>query len=252
MAFHLMGWSESQDTAVLASAAALPDQAIQVNGDQVIVPNDLTQLIFYYALGPSATRAAIVSPSLRRMFNEEILPLDLAAVATDQSLVVDHTQSPLILDAGEPVEAQMAEGAAGASRVTILAALADGIPQPQSGDFHTIRVSSSTAAVANVWSNIPLTFNDVLPSGMYAVVGAMLQSTNMQAFRFAFKGGSYRPGAPGITTLGQRHNRLFRNGNLGVWGTFENLTPPSADVLCNGADAAFAGVLDLVQIQAYR
>lgn len=252
MAFHLLGWSESQDSAVLVNAAALPDQALQVNGDQIIVPNDLTQLIFYYALGPNATRAWIVSPSLRRMYNEEIFPLDLAAIATDQSLVVDHSQSPLILDAGEPLEAWMAEGAAGASRVTILAALADGLPVPQSGDFHTIRVTSSTAAVANVWSNVTLTFNDVLPSGMYAVVGGMMQSANMQAWRLVFKGGSYRPGAPGVSTIGLRHNRLFRNGNLGVWGTFENLTPPSMDVLCNGADAAFMGVLDLVQLQAYR
>lgn len=250
--FHLMGWSASQDSAVLVNAAALADQALQVNGNQIIVPNDLTQLIFYYALGPNAARAQLVSPSLRQMFNEEILPLDLFAVATDQALVVSKAQMPLILAAGEPIEGWVAESGAGATRVSILAAIADGSPQPQSGDFHTIRVSSTTAAVANVWSNVTLTFNDVLPSGMYAVVGGMMQSTNMQAWRLVFKGGAYRPGAPGISALGQKHNPLFRNGNLGIWGTFENLTPPSMDVLCNGADAAFAGVLDLVQITSYQ
>lgn len=250
--FHLMGWSESQDSAVLVPAAALQDQSLQVSGDQIIIPNDLTQIIFYTALGPDATRAQLVSPSLRTMYNEEILPLILTAGSSDQSLIVNKVGSPLILAAGEPMEAWMAEGNAAASRVTILVAIADGIPRAQDGDFHTIRVSSTTAAVANVWSNITLTFNDVLPSGMYAVVGGMMQSTNMQAWRLVFKGGAYRPGAPGIQTIGQRHNPLFRNGGLGLWGSFENLTPPSMDVLCNGADAAFAGVLDLVQITAYR
>lgn len=249
---HLMGYTESQDSAVLVPVAALQDQSLQVNGDQIIVPNDMTQLIWYYALGPNLTRAQVVAPSLRRMFPEEILPLDVAALPTDQYRVVSKVQFPLILDAGEPVETAMAENNAAASRGTILLALSDGSPQPQAGDFHTIRVTSTTAAVANVWSNIQLTFNDVLPSGMYAVVGGMFQSTNMMAWRLVFKGGMYRPGAPGVTTVSQTQNPLFRNGNLGIWGSFENLTPPSVDVLCNGADAAFVGELDLVQLTAYR
>lgn len=250
--FHLLGYTQSQDSAVLINAAALADQSLQVNGNQIIVPNDLTNLIFMYALGPSATRAQLVSPSLRRMFNEEIFPIDLNAIATDQMLIDFLGQSPILLDPGEPLEGWMAEGAAGASRVTILAALADASPIPVAGDIHTIRVTSTGVAVANAWTNVTLAFNDVLPSGTYALVGAAMQSANMQAFRFVFKGGMYRPGGIGSALISTRVADEFRNGMMGSWGEFENLTPPSMDVLCNGADSAFAGVLDLIQIASAR
>jgi hypothetical protein len=76
----------------------------------------------------------------------------------------------------------------------------------------------------------------------------MLQSANGHAFRFSFKGGSYRPGWLMKTALSQRDHDRARFGGLGVWGTFEHLTPPSVDVLCNGADASFQGVLDVVYL----
>lgn len=250
--FHLLGYTQSQDSAVLINAAALADQSLQVNGNQIIVPNDMTTLIWVYALGVSITRAQLVSPSLRRIFNQEIFPLDSSLIVSDQLALEVFGGSPLQLDPGEPLEGWMAEGAAGASRVTILACLADAPPIPIVGDIHTIRVSSTGVAVANVWTNITLTFNDVLPSGTYALVGAAMQSTNMQAFRFVFKGGAYRPGALGSQLLSTRLNPMFRYGAMGSWGEFENLTPPSVDVLCNGADAAFQGVLDLVQIASAR
>lgn len=250
--FHLLGYTGSQDSAVLVNAPALADQALQVNGNQIIVPNDMTNLIWAYVLGPNAARAQLVSPSLRRMFNQEIFPLDLNAIATDQLALEVFNNSPLILDPGEPLEGWVAESGAGATRVTILAALADAPPVPIVGDVHSIRITSTGAAVANVWTNIVPVFNDVLPSGTYAVVGAALQSATMQAFRLVFKGGAYRPGAIGSSLLSSRINPMFRNGGLGSWGEFENLTPPSIDVLCNAADAAFAGVLDLVQLSSAR
>lgn len=252
MTFHLAGYTQSQDSAVLINAAALADQSLQVNGNQIIVPNDLTTIIWAYALGPNASRAQLVSPSLRRIFNQEIFPLDVNAVATDQLALELFGGSPLQLDPGEPLEGWMAESNAAASRVTILACLADAPPIPIVGDIHSIRVSSTGAAVANSWTNITLTFNDVLPSGTYALVGATLFSANMQAFRFVFKGGAYRPGAIGSSALSTRINPMFRYGAMGSWGEFENLTPPSVDVLCNGADASFQGVLDLVQIASAR
>jgi hypothetical protein len=250
--FHLLGYTQSQDSAILVPAAALADQSLQVNGNDIIVPNDLTNVIFAYALGPNVTRAQLVAPSLRRMFNEEIFPVDTNAIATDQRLISFFGNSPLLLDPGEPLEGWMAEGAAGASRVTILAAIADAPPIPVVGDVHAIRVTSTGAAVANAWTNITLTFNDVLPSGTYALVGAALQSATMQAFRFVFKGGSYRPGAIGSALISSRVMEQFRNGGMGSWGEFENLTPPSVDVLCNAADASFQGVLDLIQLSGAR
>lgn len=246
--FHLCGFSESQDSAVLVPAAGLLDQALQVNGDDIIIPNDLTFLVGAYALGPDATRAQLISPSIRRQWPLEIRPIDLAALPVSRLNVSWYGDSALQLDPGEQLNGYMAEGNAAASRVTILAWLADRPPSPVRGDIRTIRVTSSTAAVANVWTNISLTFADVLPAGVYAIVGAEMSSTNLQAFRFVFKGGGYRPGWVGCAALGAVQNQLQRWGNLGTWGEFEHLTPPSMDVLVNGTDASYAGTLDLVYL----
>lgn len=245
---HLVAFTESQDSAVLVPIAAAQDQAIQVNGDDVIVPNDLPFLIGSYALGPNLTRAQLQSPQLRQMFNQEIYGLDVSATPTDQLLLEWYGQDAISLKPGEQLNALMAESNAAASRGTVLAWIADGTPQPMSADFRTIRVTSTTAAVANIWSNITLAFNDVLPAGLYALMGMQLQSTNGQAFRVVGKGDPYRCGGIMQTAITQRQHPVFRHGNMGEWTRFQHNVPPSVDVLCNGADAAFAGVMDVLYL----
>lgn len=252
MPFHLVGWTQSQDSAILVPMTALLDQSLQVNGNDVIVPNDLTRVLGLYGQGVNIARAQLVSPSLRRMFNEEIYPVDVAALPADQLLINWMGYVPLLLDPGEPLEAWMAESGAGATRATVLAWIADALPVPVGGEQHTIRITASGTAVASAWTNMNLAFNDVLPSGTYAVVGASLQSATMQAFRLVFKGLAYRPGWVGQATIQSRVHDMSRNGNLGSWGEFENLTPPSVDVLCTAGDSAFQGVLDLVQLAGAR
>lgn len=244
--FHICGFTESQDSAVLVPAAALADQALQINGDDIIVPNDLTALIMATAFGPDITRAQLQSPSIRRQWNQEIMPVIAAALPTNRQVLQPQIDSPLILDAAEQLNGLMAESNAAASRVTIMALLADVPPSPVSGDIRSIRVTGTGTAVANAWTNLTLTFNDVLPAGTYALVGADFFSTNMQAFRFVFKGGMYRPGFIGASAASQLPHPLQRYGGLGVWGEFAHNTPPSIDVLCNAADSAFSGILDLM------
>src|SRR5690242_20468430 len=142
MPFHLAGWTQSQDSAVLVPITAIPDQGILTSGNDITVPDDLPLIIATYALGPSLTRAQITSPSIRRQWTQEIIKLDLSATPTDQLLITDHTANPLVLDTDEFLDANMAESAAGASRGTVLVWLADTPPQPYSGDIRSIRITS--------------------------------------------------------------------------------------------------------------
>lgn len=243
-----MGYTASVDQAVAAAIAGIPDQALQVNVNDIIIPSDMTNILAAFAVGPSLTRVQLVSPSLRAVWNQEVFGIDLNAATTDALLLEYYGQNAIPLAPGEPLNAFFAEGAAGASRGTVLVWLCDTPPGPILADIRTIRVTGAFTAVANTWTNGNLVFNDTLPAGTYALVGAQIISANMQAFRFVFKGGFYRPGAIAGAALSTRQNQLFRHGNMGQWGQFQNLTPPSIDVLCNGADTSFQGVLDLVQV----
>lgn len=248
--FHVAGFTESQDSATLANVAALSDQVLQIQGDDLIVPDDLPFLMGYYGLGGNLTRAQLVSPSLRVTWAEEIGSVDVAA--TPGSPYIWHNLGdmaiPLVSD--EALNALAAEDNAAAARATILVWLCDQPPQPIVGfEVRSIRVTGAFTATANAWTNGSLTFSDTLPAGRYALVGARLVSTTLQAFRFVFKGGMYRPGAIGLTGVSRIEDPIFRKGRLGSWGEFQHNTPPSVDVLCNAADASFTGILDLVYLR---
>lgn len=247
--FGLLAWSQSVDSAgALTPLAALADQSVRVNGNDIIVPTGLQNLVAYYGLGPSISRGQLVSPSLRRYLNPEISPLDVNALPTPPIGFSDISENPILLDAEEALDANFAETAAGASRGTIAAWLADGPIERVSGDIRTVRVTATTTLVANAWTNGAITFDQTLPAGTYQCVGARFFSTNGQLFRMVFVGGQWRPGALMMQSATQDDPDSMRYGKFGIWGEFRHNTPPTIDWLANGADTAETGVIDLIKI----
>lgn len=248
MPYTLVAWSESQDSAVLIETAAVADPHLTVAGDIIRVPEFASQLIGVYGLGVNVTRAQLRSPSLRRVVNLEISPLDRLALPGSPVVIAMFPDSPLSLDVDEDLTALMAEDAVGASRVTILAFLADGAIGPVSGEVFTVRVTAAAGAAANVWNNGALTFDQQLPSGLYAVVGAQMVGTNLVAFRFVFPGGFIRPGGIGSDAVNDLVPPGQRRGGWGEWGRFFHTVPPTLDSLYDAAPGAITGALDLIKV----
>jgi hypothetical protein len=252
--FTLIGYTESQDSAVLVNVAALADPHVRVSGDDIIIPGEqpgnpaLNSLIGAYALGPNLTRAQLLSPSLRRLLNPEIAPLDIAAEPSSPTAFIDLRFNPILLDPEEALNAQAAEDGAGATRATILAWLADKLIEPISGDIRSVRVTNASTLVANAWTNGALTFDQTLPAGRYAIVGGRFVAAGLQAWRCVFVGYQWRPGAIGYDTASEVEHAAFRHGALGSWGEFNHNTPPTIDFLSNSADTSQTGVLDLVKL----
>lgn len=247
--FHLTAFTESQDSATLVNVAGLADPMMRVQGDDIIVPRGLNQLVAVYALGISLTRAMLVSPSLRGRWNYEISPIDRGAdEPASPQLLVELFGSPLILAEDEALNAQAAEDGAAGTRATILVWLADGPFAPVEGEISTLRVTNATTLVANAWTNGALTFDQSLPAGRYAIVGARFQSAGLQAFRFVFPGGTWRPGGMGVDAASDILAPTQRRGGWGVWGEFEHNTPPTVDFLSNSADTSQVGELDLIKV----
>src|SRR6266702_3005832 len=80
--FTVVAWSASVDQAALAAIAAVADPHVRINGNDVIVPTEIANLVGAYANGVNITRAQLVSPSLRRLLNPEIAPVDINALPT--------------------------------------------------------------------------------------------------------------------------------------------------------------------------
>jgi len=244
-----VAFSEAQDSAVLANVAALADQHVRVSGDDIIVPRAVPNIVGVYFLGLNFTLGQVASPSLRRRVNLDIEPGDRLALplATTKSYL-DYSRSPIPLDPEEALNALAAEDGVGAIRTTAGIWLADGPLSPITGDIVTVRATSATALVANVWSNVALTFTQTLPAGRWQVVGFRAQSANMQLARLVFVDGAWRPGVIGTNADNDSDVPIFRRGGVGSFGEFSHNTPPTVDCLANAADATQVFHLDLIKV----
>ena len=124
--------------------------------------------------------------------------------------------------------------------------LCDGPVKPVTGKVFTVRCTAAASLTTATWVNSALTFQQTLPAGHYQVVGFRAWSANGCAARIFFVGGAWRPGAPMGNTEANDNWEDFRYGNTGVWGEFDNTTPPSVDVM-GITDTAQVVLLDLIK-----
>lgn len=233
-------------------ATAVPDQHVRTD-DAIIYMADFNEIIGVYAGGdPLLVEIYLASPSLRRLANYSIAPIGLVPQPAGDDNFILHPESPLGLEKNEGLEAIVEASADASSDLTTVGVwLADGPIMPIVGEiFHVRAACPALAATAGVWMNRELTFDDTLPVGRYQLVGAKCMDPNTALFRFVPIGEAYRPGGLASTTLALKTHDLQRNGGLGVWCEFDQITPPSVDFLKSSAAGTAIPVLhiDLIKI----
>ena len=271
VAFHEVATAADADTTlVLQALAGLADQHVTVTGDNIQVPPETPNLMAVYVQGGSLTagetaildQARLEAPSLTPYIDIAALT-GLAATADDQ---VPLSPTPLNnflgkgvnFAGGENMQFKTAESVAGDDRAaTALIWLGDGnygIGNIMAAGMKTIRATAAITATAlgNAWAAGAITFEQALETGMYAVVGMKAFSATLIAARLIFPNQGARPGCIGYATpatgVGAIENPMFRNGNLGVWGTFSHTAPPQLEMLAAAADTTEEVYLDVVKV----
>jgi hypothetical protein len=245
--FTIVGYSASLNTAgVLTAVAALTDQHVRVQGNDIIVPA-LNQYLGAYHTAISASRAQLRTPSIRRVLNPEIKPLNLAAGITNNPPPDPFfAMSPVPLVTNEAMDMYVAGTEGAAEQKTAVVLLGDGPTAPVVGPIYTVRATASVTLVAFAWTLGTLTLDQTLPLQNYNIVGARCQSAGLIAFRFVFVGGIWRPGGIGVSDVQKITPYEQRFGRWGVWGSFNALTPPAVEFLSATADAAETLDIDLM------
>ena len=266
MAFTLIGFHEKVSAPSLTKITALDDQHIRVSGDDIVVP-ELNKIIGALFMSPNMKAGELSSPSLRRMWLEDMLPfLQSDALPTTQAVdeggtatyniprndyFADFTGNPLVLEQSEKLNALVNNNGNDEENV-VLVWLSDGKNAPIKGDIHRIKATVSETLEPYKWSNGALTFEQTLPAGKYAVVGMKAKSDTLIAARLVFVGESWRAGVLGQKAYSDDRPVIFEKGNLGSFGQFEFDQPPTVDFLASGADTSEEIWLDLVQVRAGR
>lgn len=246
--FTLAAFTDTHSSTSMLIVNAAADPHLTVISNRLVVPPELPNIVGVYAGGTDIARAQLVSPSLRSFLNPELSPVDTNALPASPDRFIDYRFTPIQLAPNEQLEADEANAAAGANRMVVGVWLADGPISPVSGDVRSVRMTGTTTAVVNTWTNCALTVDQALPAGRYRVVGARFFGTTMQLFRLVFPGYAWRPGGIGFASATLVEPPEQRFGNFGAWGEFNHNAPPTLDVLCTAADTAQTGVVDLVKI----
>jgi hypothetical protein len=259
--FTTVAFAQSVDSAGVADPIlAVLDQHIRVSGDDIFVP-DLNQIVAVCAGVETTTEsfARLVSPSLRGLGRLQIEPYNTAAAAAVEPAsppaVYDITENPLVLTPQEALNFEINSNPAAAQIQWCVVWLSDGPIVPATGKIFSVIATGATAlvavaATATGWVNVPLTFDEDLPRGRYAVVGMRARSAGMIAARLVTVGGRWRPGVIGCDAQSDQDHWRFRAGQFGVFAEFEDVDTPSVDCIAISADAAEDFVFDLIQLRA--
>ena len=245
--FHLAAYTALLSTTVDTDIAPLTDSVLLIQNSHFVLQSDM-YLFMAYAMSATHTRTRIILPSFRVVTTPWIRPISQATTTPNNPNLADYREHPLRIKALEELQISATSGIAmGNERYTALLALGDTITPPPVGDIFTLRGTSTTAAVANAWSQLTMAWQDTLPQGQYAIVGLSHESANAIACRLIVNGQPWRPGALSFTSFANRTNDMFHRGGLGVWGTFRSVAMPIPEVLCNAADAVHEVYLEFIR-----
>lgn len=199
-------------------------------------------------MSTSIARVNLTSPTLRQITNPYFRPIILSARPASNSQIAWFGDQPFMLPALEELGPTITVTAAGPETSWFLLWLAEQIVPVPPGPIIKIRLTSVTAAGVGVWTMIQSTFETILPSGGYAVVGMEHISATGVAARLAFPNQLYRPGTMSHQAAGDIQDWRLMTRRLGSYGNFLNTAPPQVEVLCTAADAAHEVYLDVVPL----
>ena len=246
--FSLHGYASTTGTySSLTAIPAAADPVLSTSGNFIYVPT-LSNIFGVYAMGTGLLRAQLSAPSLLADVPMDVTPVDANVIPASPLPIQIDPLSPTKLVTDEPLQVAVTTGSSADVNVGIL--LSDGPLAKVSGRILHVRATTTTAATARAWFNSTLTLTNQLAEGTYDLVGARVDDAHTIFFRFVLPGGptQIRPGGIGSSTIGKfQASDLFRNGNLGVWGTFSNRVLPTIDTMTDGTSGTAVVILDLIK-----
>jgi hypothetical protein len=230
---------------------AVLDQTGRVNGTGHVIDENNILLGGMAILGAAIAGnfARFSSPSLRELNNEYITPINTGLLAPDPHFHSVDNYNTRALEKNEQLDAEAGGAIVAIGQKAILVWLADQEIKEVWGKIIHARVNVTIAQAVNAWTQGTMTFIEPLPVGAWDVVGFDLVMAGGIAARLLFNNQTARPGIPvrQLPTSGRGIN-CFRNGHMGVWGSFSDLNFPSIECIGSVAagSATYEGTIDLI------
>jgi len=244
--FHLAAYAAAIGSTADTDVTAVVDDILTIQNSHFVLSQEM-MLLSAMAMSATLTRAKIASPSMRQIASPFIRPIVIAAIPPANPNMALFDYSPFRIPPFEEIQVQASAAPAMTEPFAALLWLASGLDTAPRGNIIPLRFTSTTAAVANTWTTLTITFADTLPSGVYTMVLSEMSSTNARAHRWIVPNQLYRPGYPSYASVGSRHPYAISKSQFGMMGSFRSNDLPRPQVLANGADATHEGYLWVVR-----
>lgn len=242
---HTFGGSVATSTA-LTNVPAAADPIASVSGNFLYVPT-LANLVGVFGIGATLKRVQLQSPSIMQFAPYDVSPVDVATDPSSPLPIELMTASPVKLVTNEPLQALITNGATEDDVVAVI--LSDGPIAPVQGDVIRVRATATTPSTGYEWVNATISLVNQLAEGTYNLVGVRVEDAHGILFRMVFPNSpsSNRPGAIVAGGVSSLSSPLFRDGGLGVWGSFSNRVLPTIDFFNDGTTGTATIILDVVK-----
>lgn len=239
--YHLAAFTVLVGQTVDTDAPAITDDILTIQNSHFVLQRPM-QLYCAAAMSTTIARARLASAGMRQIANPYIRPTIAGSLPGGNPNTWLLWQNPFTINPFEEIQC-LATSNLGMSteRFTALMWLMDQYQPWPSGNIYPLRFTSTTAAVANAWTTLTLTWQDTIPSGLYTLVLSEMVSTNAQAHRWILSNQISRPGMFSNANDNSRLLNDFYNGALGSMGIFRSNDLPRLQVLVNGTDASHEG-----------
>lgn len=246
---HLLAFTKASAGGVaLEDVIGVQDDWAFLNGsNHYVLPQDM-QVRMAYNLSPNVTAAQLQSPHLRSVALPAMPPYDIGTNPTSVPAIAWINPPYLTLKGGDDTSILQSDNAAGAIQKYAFLLLQDSDNRTVSqNEIITLRATAAIVLGNKVWGAGTFAFDQVIPYGLYEVVGMDVVGANLIAARLLFQAGGPRPGVLARTTHATKPDSRFRFGSLGSFGTFQSTAPPSIQLFGSAAPTTQEIFLDVIK-----
>jgi hypothetical protein len=247
--FHTIAWRESIADILENDIQPVNDGIWAIQNNHFLPQRDGQILYARYGAAGTGTQARFNSPTFRQISSPRIRPVEAAIVQANRIQVADYSARPMGIKGLEELELLGNQITGGAAVVVGVAGISEsGIVNAPNASIIPMLGTGTTTMVAGAWTQVAVTWADILPAGIFAVVGLEFIGVTALAGRLIFEDQVPRPGCVGSGLLATGSNDLFMGGRLGIWGRFNSNRMPNFEGLCNAADTVQTIVLYIQRV----
>ena len=247
MGYHVCGYNANTFGVTNFDMAPFTDSWLAIQNGHYL-PQQQLKLFGGWFGGANLTAITLVTPTTRAVVPPRLYPIQGSLLPPDRPHIWDRRNNPTILNKVEEISVQANIGGAANAITTAILFVGDGINAVPPGPVYSLHGTATTAAVANVWTQVNVVWDQTIPAGQYVVIGSQHVSTNAIAHRFYFRTTPMKPGFLSLTSLTNITDPTYYFGGWGALGQFDTTVYPFIEVLCNGTDASHDLVMNMVKV----